>query len=74
VYLEEAEAEGMEFYQRALAVAAPNLQKTLSSLGLNPEARGELKKDKDAAVAVNPFDELRKRRLKAEAKKQASGR
>lgn len=46
---------------RAHAVAGPNLQKTLTSLGLNPEARKELGVKGDAQE-VDPIDELKRKR------------
>jgi hypothetical protein len=46
---------------RAHAVAGPNLQKTLTSLGLNPEARKELGV-KGEAQEVDPIDELKRKR------------
>ena len=46
---------------RAHAVAGPNLQKTLTSLGLNPEARKELGV-KGEAQEVDPIDELKAKR------------
>lgn len=51
----------MDAINRAHAVAGPNLQKTLSSLGLTPEARGELGV-KDEKGPVNPLDELKAKR------------
>lgn len=55
---------------KAFAVAGPNLQKTLTSLGLNPEARKEL--DAQGKVAeVDPIDELKERRRRALGKKTA---
>lgn len=55
----------MDAINKAHAVAGPNLQKTLASLGLTPEARGELGA-KDEKGPVNPLDELKaKRRAKA---------
>ena len=54
-----------ELIRKAISVAGPNLQKTLHSLGLNPESRGELGA-KDDGAAKNPFDELKKRRVRAE--------
>lgn len=46
---------------RAHAVAGPNLQKTLTSLGLNPEARKELGV-KGESQEVDPIDELKAKR------------
>jgi hypothetical protein len=52
---------------RAHAVAGPNLQKTLTSLGLNPEARKELGV-KGESGEVDPIDELKsKRHIRAQA-------
>ena len=57
--------EDVAAINRAHAVAGPNLQKTLTSLGLTPEARGELV-PKEQKGPVNPLDELKaKRRSKA---------
>lgn len=53
--------------QKAMAVSGPNLHKTLTSLGLTPAARGSVKGDAEAA-SVDPFDELKKRRRRAESK------
>jgi len=51
----------LEAINRAHAVAGPNLQKTLTSLGLNPEARKELGV-KGESQEVDPIDELKRKR------------
>ena len=50
-----------ELIHKAYSVAGPNLQKTLTSLGLNPEARKELGV-KGEAQEVDPIDELKRKR------------
>lgn len=50
-----------ELIHKAYSVAGPNLQKTLTSLGLNPEARKELGV-KGEAQEVDPIDELKAKR------------
>ncbi|MFJ3030957.1 hypothetical protein ACIP5Z_01650 [Rothia terrae] len=57
---EAVEVADPTILQKTFAVCGPNLQKTLTSLGLNPEARNELQQEE--AQAVNPFDELKKKR------------
>lgn len=52
-------------FQKAMGVAAPNLHKALTSLGLTPQSRGVLNKATDDAPPVNVFDELKKRRASA---------
>lgn len=51
--------------QKTYAIAGPNLQKTLTSLGLNPESRGELTAREEKVV--NPFDELKRKRQEKRA-------
>lgn len=66
-----AHASGdLVLFQKAMGVAAPNLHKALTSLGLTPQSRGTVKSDGEAP-SVDPFDELKKRRARAEAKKEA---
>lgn len=48
-----------EMIHRSLSVAGPNLQKTLTSLGLNPESRKQVM---GGAKEDGKLDELRKRR------------
>lgn len=48
-----------EMIHRSLSVAGPNLQKTLTSLGLNPESRKQVM---GGAKEGGKLDELRKRR------------
>ena len=50
-----------DLINRAHSTAGPNLQKTLTSLGLNPEARKELGV-KGEAQEVDPIDELKRKR------------
>lgn len=52
-------------FQKAMGVAAPNLHKALTSLGLTPQSRGVLNKATDDAPPVSVFDELKKRRASA---------
>jgi hypothetical protein len=67
-YVDGAHAAGdAELIHKAYSVAGPNLHKTLTSLGLNPEARKELGMKGDAQE-VDPIDELkRKRAVRAQA-------
>lgn len=63
-----AHASGdLVLFQKAMGVAAPNLHKALTSLGLTPQSRGVLSKAADDAPPVNVFDELKKRRTEASA-------
>lgn len=59
-------SEDLEKINRAHAVAGPNLQKTLTSLGLNPEARKELGV-KGESQEADPIDELKARRGRSQA-------
>jgi hypothetical protein len=67
-YVDAAHAAAdAELIHKAYSVAGPNLHKTLTSLGLNPEARKELGV-KGEAQEVDPIDELkRKRAVRAQA-------
>lgn len=63
VLVDEAiETGAIDAINRAHAVAGPNLQKTLTSLGLNPEARKELGV-KGESGEVDPIDELKRKRF-----------
>lgn len=65
-YLERAEYEGeFDVFHKAMSVAGPNLQRTFSSLGLNPDARGNI--TAGAQSKESKVDELKKRRLQKEA-------
>lgn len=60
--VDNANASGdLDLINRAHSTAGPNLQKTLTSLGLNPEARKELGV-KGESQEVDPIDELKKKR------------
>jgi hypothetical protein len=60
--VDNANAAGdLDLINRAHSTAGPNLQKTLTSLGLNPEARKELGV-KGEAQEVDPIDELKRKR------------
>ncbi|WP_058234127.1 terminase small subunit [Devriesea agamarum] len=64
-YLDSAVAsDDDEAIKKAMAISGPNLHKTLVSLGLTPAARGAVRGDGEKQA--DPFEELRKRRLKAE--------
>ena len=56
------ESGDLVLFQKAMGVAAPNLHKALTSLGLTPQSRGVLAKAADDAPPVDVFDELKKRR------------
>ena len=61
-YVDDAHAAGEpDLIHKAYSVAGPNLQKTLTSLGLNPEARKELGV-KGESQEVDPIDELKRKR------------
>ena len=61
-YVDDAHNAGdSELIHKAYSVAGPNLQKTLTSLGLNPEARKELGV-KGESQEVDPIDELKRKR------------
>lgn len=61
-YVDDAHAlADSEMIHKAYSVAGPNLQKTLTSLGLNPEARKELGV-KGESQEADPIDELKKKR------------
>lgn len=61
-YLERAEYEGeFEVFHKAMSVAGPNLQRTFSSLGLNPDARGAI--TAGTQQKESKIDEIKKRRL-----------
>lgn len=61
-YVDEAHARAdPELIHKAFSVAGPNLQKTLTSLGLNPEARKELGV-KGETQEADPIDELKRKR------------
>ena len=61
-YVDDAIALGdPDPIHKAYSVAGPNLQKTLTSLGLNPEARKELGV-KGESQEVDPIDELKRKR------------
>ena len=59
------ESGDLLLFQKAMGVAAPNLHKALTSLGLTPQARGVLSKATDDAPPVDVFDELKRRRASA---------
>lgn len=66
-YVDDAEMSGSgELIHKAYSVAGPNLQKTLTSLGLNPEARKELGV-KGEYGEVDPIDELKNKRARKQA-------
>lgn len=48
--------------QKALEKVGANLQRTLHSLGLTPESRGELKADHDVKPKGSAIDELKAKR------------
>lgn len=64
-YLEQAQYEDFEMLHKAMSVVGPNLQKTLASLGLNPEARGAISKGLEEKRSK--VDELKARRERKEA-------
>lgn len=64
-YLEQAQYEDFELLHKAMSVVGPNLQKTLASLGLNPEARGAI--SKGVEEKRSKVDELKARRERKEA-------
>lgn len=66
--VDQARASGdLVLFQKAMGVAAPNLHKALTSLGLTPQSRGVLSNPADDAPSVSVFDELKKRRSEASA-------
>ena len=64
---EAVEMADPDLMQRTFAVCGPNLQKTLSSLGLTPLDRGELSKLGENKPKESKLDELKQRRQKKTA-------
>lgn len=67
-FIDEAISSGdPDAAQRAMEKVGPNLQRTLASLGLTPESRGELKAVAEVKPKESKLDEIRKRRLQKAA-------
>lgn len=66
-YVDDALDSGeSDLIHKAYSVAGPNLQKTLTSLGLSPEARKELGASAGPGE-VDPIDELKNKRIRKQA-------